>query len=150
MPPSAETIGALAAALAKAQAELTNPEKSLTATLPAGSTRRSRSDLPAAAQAGLTAARTFSTAPISIGIIRSKHYARTKRFLVTNKRRHLLDCRVVEQAIIAPDRCHGYIEIFRRFMTCHNRIIQGLLNCALIHVTTSVRGRDPQFWQPLG
>ena len=37
MPPSAETIGALAAALAKAQAELTNPEKSLTATLPAGS-----------------------------------------------------------------------------------------------------------------
>jgi hypothetical protein len=37
MPPSAETIGALAAALAKAQAELTNPEKSLTAALPAGS-----------------------------------------------------------------------------------------------------------------
>jgi hypothetical protein len=37
MPPSAETIGALAAALAKAQAELTNPEKSLTAILPGGS-----------------------------------------------------------------------------------------------------------------
>ena len=37
MPPSAEKIGTLAAALAKAQAELTNPEKSLTATLPAGS-----------------------------------------------------------------------------------------------------------------
>ena len=30
-----ETIGAIAAALAKAQAELTNPEKSLTATIPA-------------------------------------------------------------------------------------------------------------------
>ena len=44
MPPSAETIGALAAALAKAQAELTNPEKSLTATR--WLTRRSRSDLP--------------------------------------------------------------------------------------------------------
>jgi hypothetical protein len=39
MPPSADSIGALAAALAKAQAELTNPEKSLTATLPAGSAR---------------------------------------------------------------------------------------------------------------
>ena len=43
MPPSAEKIGTLAAALAKAQAELTNPEKSLTAR---GLTRRSRSDLP--------------------------------------------------------------------------------------------------------
>ena len=31
---SSETIGAIAGALAKAQAELTNPEKSLTATLP--------------------------------------------------------------------------------------------------------------------
>src|SRR5689334_10380906 len=31
---SSETIGAIAAALAKAQAELTNPEKSLTATIP--------------------------------------------------------------------------------------------------------------------
>src|SRR5881275_1108752 len=30
-----ETIGALASALAKAQAELSNPEKSLTATIPA-------------------------------------------------------------------------------------------------------------------
>jgi hypothetical protein len=30
---SSETIGAIAAALAKAQAELTNPEKSLTATI---------------------------------------------------------------------------------------------------------------------
>ena len=32
---SSETIGAIAGALAKAQAELTNPEKSLTATIPA-------------------------------------------------------------------------------------------------------------------
>ena len=32
---SSETIGALAGALAKAQAELTNPTKSLTATIPA-------------------------------------------------------------------------------------------------------------------
>src|SRR3954452_2546780 len=32
---SSETIGAIASALAKAQAELTNPEKSLTATIPA-------------------------------------------------------------------------------------------------------------------
>jgi hypothetical protein len=32
---SSETIGAIAAALAKAQTELTNPEKSLTATIPA-------------------------------------------------------------------------------------------------------------------
>ena len=34
---SSETIGAIAGALAKAQAELTNPEKSLTATLPSHS-----------------------------------------------------------------------------------------------------------------
>ena len=32
---SSETIGAIAGALAKAQAELTNPEKSLTAMIPA-------------------------------------------------------------------------------------------------------------------
>ena len=32
---SSETIGAIAGALAKAQAELTNPTKSLTATIPA-------------------------------------------------------------------------------------------------------------------
>ena len=42
---SSETIGAIAGALAKAQAELTNPAKSLTATIPALSrgrpTRRS-------------------------------------------------------------------------------------------------------------
>ena len=35
MPQSSETIGAIAAALAKAQAELVNPEKTLTATIPA-------------------------------------------------------------------------------------------------------------------
>ena len=54
MPPSAETIGTLAAALAKAQAELTNPEKSLTATLPAGS--------PGGAD------RTFRYAPLASGL----------------------------------------------------------------------------------
>ena len=36
-----ETIGAIAAALAKAQAELTNPEKSLTATIRASNPRES-------------------------------------------------------------------------------------------------------------
>src|SRR5262252_9535875 len=36
MPRSSETVAALAAALAKAQAELVNPEKSLTATIRAG------------------------------------------------------------------------------------------------------------------
>ena len=36
-----ETIGAIAAALAKAQAELTNPEKSLTATIRASHPRES-------------------------------------------------------------------------------------------------------------
>ena len=35
-----ETIGALAGALAKAQAELTNPAKSLTATIPAAVSAR--------------------------------------------------------------------------------------------------------------
>ena len=35
MPRSSESVAALAGALAKAQAELTNPEKSLVATLPA-------------------------------------------------------------------------------------------------------------------
>ena len=39
MPRSSETIGAIAAALAKAQAELTNPEKSLVATIRASSPR---------------------------------------------------------------------------------------------------------------
>ena len=41
MPRSSETIGAIAAALAKAQAELTNPEKSLTATIRAINPRES-------------------------------------------------------------------------------------------------------------
>jgi len=54
MSPSAERIGTLAAALAKAQAELTNPEKSLTATLPAGS--------PGGAD------RTFRYAPLASGL----------------------------------------------------------------------------------
>jgi hypothetical protein len=49
-----ETIGAIAAALARAQAELTNPEKSLTATIPAVFPRE--------------VARTFRYAPLSGGL----------------------------------------------------------------------------------
>jgi ERF superfamily len=51
---SSETIGAIAAALAKAQAELTNPEKSLTATI--------RSPFPREQD------RTFRYAPLSSGL----------------------------------------------------------------------------------
>ena len=51
---SSETIGTIAAALAKAQAELTNPEKSLTATI--------RSPFPREED------RTFRYAPLSSGL----------------------------------------------------------------------------------
>ncbi len=51
---SSETIGAIAAALSKAQSELTNPEKSLTATM--------RPDRPGAAE------RSFRYAPLSSGL----------------------------------------------------------------------------------
>ena len=51
---SSETIGAIAGALAKAQAELTNPVKSLTATIPALFPRE--------------ADRTFRYAPLSAGL----------------------------------------------------------------------------------
>ena len=51
---SSETIGALAGALAKAQAELTNPAKSLTATIPALFPRE--------------AEKTFRYAPLSAGL----------------------------------------------------------------------------------
>ena len=51
---SSETIGALAGALAKAQAELTNPQKSLTATIPALFPRE--------------AEKTFRYAPLSAGL----------------------------------------------------------------------------------
>src|SRR5208283_3524088 len=51
---SSESIGAIAAALAKAQGELTNPENSLTATI--------RSDAPGAAE------RSFRYAPLSSGL----------------------------------------------------------------------------------
>jgi hypothetical protein len=51
---SSESIGAIAAALAKAQVELTNPEKSLTATLPFQSTGERE--------------RTFQYAPLSSGL----------------------------------------------------------------------------------
>ena len=42
MPRSSESVAALASALAKAQAELTNPEKSQVATLPAEREGRER------------------------------------------------------------------------------------------------------------
>ena len=51
---SSETIGAIAAALAKAQAELANPEKSLTATIRATHPRESD--------------RNFRYAPLSSGL----------------------------------------------------------------------------------
>jgi hypothetical protein len=51
---SSETIGTIAAALAKAQAEITNPEKSLTATI--------RSPFPREED------RTFRYAPLSSGL----------------------------------------------------------------------------------
>ena len=51
---SSESIGAIAAALAKAQAEITNPEKSLTATI--------RSPFPREGD------RTFRYAPLSTGL----------------------------------------------------------------------------------
>src|SRR5215203_4907680 len=54
MQQSSDTIGAIAAALAKAQAELTNPEKSLTATI--------RSPFPREED------RTFRYAPLSSGL----------------------------------------------------------------------------------
>ena len=46
MQQSSETIGAIASALAKAQIELTNPEKSLTATIVSAVPSRGRQDLP--------------------------------------------------------------------------------------------------------
>src|SRR5436190_19658860 len=54
MPRSSETVAALASALAKAQAELVNPEKSLTATI--------RSGRPGEGE------RTFRYAPLSSGL----------------------------------------------------------------------------------
>jgi len=51
---SSESIGAIAGALAKAQAELTNPEKSLTATIRSPSPREGN--------------RTFRYAPLSSGL----------------------------------------------------------------------------------
>ena len=43
---SSESIGAIAAALAKAQAELTNPEKSLTASIPSPFPREGEKNFP--------------------------------------------------------------------------------------------------------
>ena len=53
---SSETIGTIAAALAKAQAQLVNPEKSLVGTV--------RSDGPTEAE------RSFRYAPLSSGLLR--------------------------------------------------------------------------------
>jgi hypothetical protein len=55
---SSETIGAIAAALAKAQGELTNPEKSLTATVPEPTGRPGTQREP----------KTFRYAPLSSGL----------------------------------------------------------------------------------
>ena len=49
---SSETIGAIAGALAKAQAELTNPAKSLTATIPALFPRETGQNVPLCAVIG--------------------------------------------------------------------------------------------------
>ena len=46
MQQSSESVAALAAALAKAQAQLVNPEKSLTATIRTGRAGRDRTHLP--------------------------------------------------------------------------------------------------------
>ena len=54
MPRSSETVAALASALAKAQAELVNPEKSLTATIRTGRTGEGE--------------RSFRYAPLSSGL----------------------------------------------------------------------------------
>src|SRR6185295_588526 len=51
---SSEAIGAIAAALARAQAELTNPEKSMVATIPSASPREGE--------------RSFRYAPLSSGL----------------------------------------------------------------------------------
>jgi hypothetical protein len=63
---SSESIGAIAAALAKAQGELINPEKSLTATI--------RSPFPREAE------RTFRYASLSTGldISSARHWASTR------------------------------------------------------------------------
>src|SRR4051794_19478537 len=57
MPRSSESVAALAGALAKAQAELTNPEKSLVATLPAERGQPERSFRYASLAGGLEIAR---------------------------------------------------------------------------------------------
>jgi hypothetical protein len=53
---SSETVAALAAALAKAQAELVNPEKSLTATIRTGTGRGGGAQLPLCAALDASAA----------------------------------------------------------------------------------------------
>ena len=77
---SSETIGAIAAALAKAQGELTNPEKSLTATI--------RSPFPREGD------RTFRYAPLSSGLdivrkaLGQHEIATVQTTAIDNERRH--------------------------------------------------------------
>ena len=76
---STETIGAIAAALAKAANELTNPEKLLTATI--------RSPFP-------NSDRTFRYVPLSSGIVRKalgKHESRLCRQHRSTRRQGLFD-----------------------------------------------------------
>jgi hypothetical protein len=61
---SSETVAALASALAKAQAELINPEKSLTATIRTGRPGEgSAASAMPRCQAGLTSREQLSSAP---------------------------------------------------------------------------------------
>jgi hypothetical protein len=64
---SSKTIGAIAAALAKAQAELTNPEKLLTATIRPASRIRNFSGTAGLAQGGRPAAQFARSTPDFIG-----------------------------------------------------------------------------------
>jgi len=71
---SSETIGAIATALAKAQAELTNPEKALTATIRASNPREKD--------------QTFRYAALSSGLETScaRYWARTRSRLFRRQR----------------------------------------------------------------
>ncbi len=67
---SSETIGAIAAALAKAQAELTNPEKSLIATIRASGPRETDQTFRYAALSSGPEARMVATSAFS-GLVSS-------------------------------------------------------------------------------
>lgn len=85
MPRSSGSVAALAAALAKAQAELVNPEKSLIATIPCG-------------RAG-EGTRSFRYAPLSIGLdIVRKTLGQTCRSFSDNRVLGLLTSGATEMA----------------------------------------------------